>query len=502
VSGADSIQDVLERVDLTQLPVGVYVIAEDGRFLACNASARVVLGLPSEGPPSGSITELHVDLDRHAELVKAAQQAEREGSGFERAVVHLRIDTRDVFVEDCLYPLRAQPGGELIGYVGCMIDITEDHQATERNLALQDKVEELTLDIGRILHANTSTLLMVNQTLVAVAGALAPPELDCNSVEASDPQRIEIWIEHTAAALGQALERLVTAGEPERRLQALPEHAWKQLSNQIALLREYRERIPIEELRNPTLRISAAAVASLCHGIAPHVLPREPVRDATRLAMELQRAVCCADVRTTRAAVIQMDFTLRALRDFITAEMRPREHRERLRVPMLIQEAIAQLAEFARSSNVDLVWRERPHDLLVFGSERDLLRALANLLHNAIKYSWRRDRGKPPWVSIRTEERAGMACMEFESWGVPITHDEIERGLIYQMGYRGKWSTDRGRLGTGIGLTDALRVATAHGGDLLVDSQPAQVSGLRPEDDAYYRNPFLTRVTLRLPVCE
>jgi len=197
-----------------------------------------------------------------------------------------------------------------------------------------------------------------------------------------------------------------------------------------------------------------------------------------------------------------MDFTLRALRDFITAEMRPREHRERLRLVAVVQESIGQLAEFARLSNVEILWRERPHDLVVFGNERDILRALANLLHNAIKYSWRRDRGRPPWVSIRTEEREEMACIEFESWGVPITRNEIERGLIYQMGYRGRWSTDRGRLGTGIGLTDAQRVAAAHGGDLLVESQPAQPSGLRPEDEAYYRDPFLTRVTLRLPVTE
>jgi len=499
VETPNSMQDLLERIDPMQLPIGVYVIAEDGCLLACNQSARAILGLPLEGPVVGSIQDLHVDLDGHSDLVEAALAAERIGSPGERGVVHFEVDGREVFVEDCLQPLRSPADGRLIGFVGCMVDITDEYQAKERNRGLQEKVEELTLDIGRILHANTSTLLMVNQTLMAVAGALAPGELANFEDENLLPCELDELVEKLAHDLAQALERMLHAGEPERREEALRKEQWKQLQDQVGLLREYRQRVPIEELRNPTLRTSAATISAICRSIAPRLLPREPLRDVARSAQQLQRAVCFADVLTTRATVVQMDFTLRALRDFITAEMRPREHRERLQVVGLMQDALAQLAEFARSSHVEIHWRDRPRDLYVFGCERDISRALANLLHNAIKYSWRRDRGNPPWVSIRTEERHGMVRFEFESWGVPITHDEVERGLIYQMGYRGKWSTDRGRLGTGIGLTDTQRVALAHGGQLEVDSQPAHASGLRPDDDAYYRNPFLTKVTLTIP---
>ncbi len=499
VDRPDSMHDLLERIDLMQLPIGVYVIAEDGCLLACNRSAREIFRLPLEGPIVGSIHDLHVDLDGHADLVKAALEAEAGGAGFERSVVHFRIAGNDVFVEDCLRPLRSEGDGSLIGFVGCMVDITDEHDAGERSYALQEKVEELTLDIGRILHANTSTLLMVNQTLAAAAGALAPSDMSESDLDGYATHQIDEQIERVAHALAQALERLLQSGDPDRRCEALEPAQWRQLQDQIGLLLEYRLRIPIEELRNPTLRTSAAAIVALCRVVQPRRVPREPLRDVLRLAQQLQRVVCFADVLTTRATVIQMDFTLRALRDFITAEMRPREHRERLGVVSLMQNALSQLAEFARSSHVEIHWRDRPRNLFVFGCERDISRALANLLHNAIKYSWRRDRGNPPWVSIRTEERDSMVCFDFESWGVPITHDEVDRGLIYQMGYRGKWSTDRGRLGTGIGLTDTQRVALAHGGELIVESQPAHLTGLRVDDDAYYRNPFLTKVTLKLP---
>jgi signal transduction histidine kinase len=493
---------VLEHVDGADLPIGVYVVAADGRLLAANAAARALLELPQVGPIDARITELHVDPDRHRALIEAAERAGAAGSSYERSIVHLRVGDRDVFVEDFLRPLRSEPYGTSAGYLGCMLDITEEHVASLRSQELSKKVEELTLDIGRILHANTSTLIMVNQTLLATAQALGSglPEMGGPNDPSVDPGVLERWIERSASALAQSLERLQETGDPERRREALPPDAWKDLESHIALLRHYPQRIPIEELRNPTLRTAAVAVAARVRSIPPRLLPREPVRDVVRAADELQRAVCLADVQTTRVTVIQMDYTLRALRDFVTAEMRPRERRERLDLVVLVQEALAQLAEFARSSHVEIVWRDRSERLYAVGNERDLLRALANLLHNAIKYSWRRDRGRPPWVSIRTEERSGMASIEFETWGVPITRDEIERGLIYQMGYRGKWSTDRGRLGTGIGLTDAQRVAHEHGGRIHVESQPSATTGLSSEDESYYRQPFLTRVSLQVPV--
>ena len=86
--------------------------------------------------------------------------------------------------------------------------------------------------------------------------------------------------------------------------------------------------------------------------------------------------------------------------------------------------------------------------------------------------------------------------MAFENWGVPIPKGEIDQGLVFHLGYRGKLSSDRGRVGTGIGLTDARRVSRDHDGDVTIDSRPALFGGR--EDD--YKQPFLTTVTLILPV--
>ncbi len=54
------------------------------------------------------------------------------------------LPSRDIYVEDYLKPLRDE-AGELTGYVGCMVDISDEHRSAQQSDALARKVEELTL---------------------------------------------------------------------------------------------------------------------------------------------------------------------------------------------------------------------------------------------------------------------------------------------------------------------------------------------------------------------
>jgi signal transduction histidine kinase len=227
-------------------------------------------------------------------------------------------------------------------------------------------------------------------------------------------------------------------------------------------------------------------------------MPKQVVRDTQRAAGELERLTCFMDITLSRTAVIQMDTSLAALRDFITTEIRTDDPNARITVASIIRESISHLAEFARAARVDVVWRNRSEDIEVFGNRRDLLRAVTNLMHNAIKYSWKREGYDSPWIAIDVESDEENLTIGVENWGVPIEQGEIEAGLVFQMGYRGKRSKDRGRLGTGIGLTDSQRVAEAHGGSLTVTSRPARASSPDSSERDYYRQPFLTKVTMKL----
>ena len=303
-----------------------------------------------------------------------------------------------------------------------------------------------------------------------------------------------------AGPLAATLGRLLEAGDEQRREDALPPERWEKLQGVVPMLEGYEEMIPVPEMRISALRAVTGEVLAACREIEPGHMPKQVVRDTLRAASELERLTCFIDITSARTAVIQMDTSLAALRDFITTEIRTDDPRSRFTLASVVREAIAHLSEFARAARVEVVWRNRSEDIEVFGNRRDVLRAVTNLLHNAIKYSWKREGYDAPFISIEISDDGETARVEVENWGVPVEKSEIESGLVFHRGYRGKRSKDRGRLGTGIGLTDSLRVAEAHGGTLSVASRPARASSPDPSERDYYRQPFLTKVTMILPL--
>lgn len=481
----------LERAPLIHVPMCVYVADEGGDFVFCNTETRSLLELPAEGNELGSIADFHADPGGYEKLV---QDVERPG----KTLVHLKVAGRDVWVEHYLAAIAYEVFQESGLYVGCMVDVSEDHVAAARTESLQETVRELTFDIGQILHANTSTLVMVNQTLMASARALEP-ELEADS-EASRPDHLEEMMAQRAGALVASMRRLLEAGDEQRRADALPPERWEKLAAVVPTLEGFEETIPVPEMRISALRAVTGEILSACRDLEPGHMPKQVVRDTVRAAGELERLTCFMDITSARTAVIQMDTSLAALRDFITTEIRTDDPNARITVASIVREAIAHLSEFARAARVEIVWRSRSEDIEVFGNRRDLLRAVTNLMHNAIKYSWKREGHDAPWIAVEIGGDDEKVTVEVENWGVPVERGEIDAGLVFRMGYRGKRSKDRGRLGTGIGLTDSQRVAEAHGGSLVMTSRPARASSPDPSERDYYRQPFLTKVTMKLPL--
>lgn len=190
-----------------------------------------------------------------------------------------------------------------------------------------------------------------------------------------------------------------------------------------------------------------------------------------------------------------MGHPVRALREFVITGSRVIEPKTILEIPTLISRAVESVTGFARIRGVVVRQKIDHRDAKIEAVERDVVRALSNILHNAIKYSWTRSDDSSPWVSIRVCLIKGRVHFEFENYGVPIPKDEIERGLIFELGFRGRLSSDRKRIGTGVGLADSLRVAEQYGGTVTAKSHPATPG--RREDN--YNQPFLTTITLILP---
>jgi hypothetical protein len=293
------------------------------------------------------------------------------------------VNGQDLVVEDYCKPLRDPHTHEITGYIGCLVDVTEEHAAAQREGVLNTKVAELAFDIGRILHANTSTLLMAQQTMDGVAEALS--QRDLKEIIERPMEELDDELNEAAGVLANTLDKFLQSMDGERRLRALPESQWQSLDSKVRPLQETRTLVPDLEMRVPALRSAAHQIISVLQAAASGTLPRESLRELLRAATRLESVACLIDVLMSRLAIIQMDATLRSLRDFITSDIRTHEETKCLAARALVDQAVAHMAEYANSSRVGIVRRDREYNGYVEGVERDLVRALSNLLHNATK---------------------------------------------------------------------------------------------------------------------
>ncbi len=494
------IVEQLQELAFQDWPMGSYLVRTDGQFLVASRSVRILLGLNEDGPLNGeNIANYYANRDYRKELLERAVEEYRKGTYLSGVLIHFKTRHGDVFAENFCKPLHNAESGEIIGYYGCLIDRTVEQTSKKREEALKDRVTELTIDIGRVLHANNTTLMMVKRALEPTINLLKEQlALEYDRVDAL-PELKNVLMAQVSDNLAKMLQRLLESGDVAQREKALHPLRWEYLTQLIEDLQTYAERYDIVEAHPGLLRKWAQEIFEIASQIKPGYLARGPVREVQRAALSLQRLTTLIPVQNTQTAAIQMEHSIQALREFVTADARSEDPDELIEVKDVLEKAVQNLSEFARTQNVEIRTRLHCRRARVVGVEREILRTFSNILHNAIKYSWHKTHKKPAWVAIDVACEAGKVLIFFENWGVPIAKDEIDQNLVYQLGYRGRLSSDRNRLGTGIGLTDSLRVVRQHGGSIEIESRPADSSIVDDTASDYYAHPFITTVTIRLP---
>ncbi|MFB0839814.1 sensor histidine kinase [Arthrobacter sp. E44] len=134
----------------------------------------------------------------------------------------------------------------------------------------------------------------------------------------------------------------------------------------------------------------------------------------------------------------------------------------------VIAEAVDRSQLPAESKNISIVVGGRTNGK-VFGDQDLLVTALRNLIDNAIRYS-------PPntRVGIGVRSREGLVSISVTDQGEGLSPEEQER--VFERFYRVDAARSRQTGGTGLGLSIVKHVASNHGGEVTLWSQPGQGS--------------------------
>lgn len=238
--------------------------------------------------------------------------------------------------------------------------------------------------------------------------------------------------------------------------------------------------------------IANATTAALATGHVPRVIMKQ-VRSH---AYEIMRIYSLARLQERFQDVKQLDHELTGFRDYLMWQSGRliTSHQTHISLFFILKQAVQNLQSFSDSRNVQIILPSTQINEQIFANERDILRVVTNVLHNAIKYSWSRAH-KSVWVDVNLYAKNKQVFLEIENFGVPIPKDEIDSGLIFEIGYRSRLSTDRGRVGTGFGLADAKSTLRKYKGTIQLESNPASPGGKAEKGD-----PFLTKAIITLPI--
>jgi PAS domain S-box-containing protein len=128
MSQEQDLYPLLGSFDPSHLPIGIYAVTPEGHFVLCNAYARRLLGLPAEGPITKKSADFYADPSARERLLQRVLAAEAKGEYLENEILHLKIEGRDLYVQNNCRSLRHPDTNEVIGYMGSLMDVTDEHK--------------------------------------------------------------------------------------------------------------------------------------------------------------------------------------------------------------------------------------------------------------------------------------------------------------------------------------------------------------------------------------
>lgn len=137
------------------------------------------------------------------------------------------------------------------------------------------------------------------------------------------------------------------------------------------------------------------------------------------------------------------------------------------RVPIILNDiletVVSRLSSIAKNNHVSLTLEDASETFTVLAAEEPFIRALTNLVENAIVYN-KRD----GTVTISARRDGEKVCITVEDSGVGISETDVQK--IFDRFYRADKSRSRRTGGSGLGLSIARTIIESFGGSVTMTS--------------------------------
>ncbi|MEJ2623800.1 MAG: ATP-binding protein [Pseudolabrys sp.] len=138
----------------------------------------------------------------------------------------------------------------------------------------------------------------------------------------------------------------------------------------------------------------------------------------------------------------------------------------------IVRQVVDGLQTLARDREVEIKVSLPSEPLVVLGERDELIRALENLVENALKYGAAGKRVDITLSPGQTRSGLGEARLTVRDYGPGIPPEHLPR--LTERFYRVDVADSRQQGGTGLGLALVKHILNRHGGRLTIDSTPGQ----------------------------
>lgn len=243
---------------------------------------------------------------------------------------------------------------------------------------------------------------------------------------------------------GGSLERRVPAkarGEEIDRLATTFNNMLDRIHALVTGIRNVSDNIA-HDLRSPITRIRVMAEMTLSTGKAVNeyeTMAEDIIEECDRL---LEMINTMLDISEAEAGASQLVM-------------------KRINISKIVREACDLFQPVAESKGIAIIHKV-PENSFIRGDIKSVQRMVANLLDNAVKYT-----PNSGHVTVSVEKNDGQVVISVEEDGIGISEEDLPH--IFERFYR--CDSSRSHPGFGLGLSYALAVARAHGGDVKATSR-------------------------------